>query len=79
MAAKIRLTREGKRSQAYYRIIVIDESKRRDGKYLDRLGTYNPHFDPPSVVVDRKKLTMWLEKGALVTRTVSKLVGIKSL
>jgi small subunit ribosomal protein S16 len=74
MAVRIRLTRLGRKKKPFYRIIVADSESKRDGKFLDILGTYDPLKDPASVQIDNDKLQDWLGKGALPTTTVRSLI-----
>lgn len=78
MAVKIRLQRLGKRSDPLYRIILTDESKKRDGRSLDILGTYNPSTNPPAVVINRQKLDKYLSLGAKMSKTVASAVKVKT-
>jgi small subunit ribosomal protein S16 len=71
---KIKLTRVGKRDQALYRIVVNEARDKRDGKYTDILGQYNPGTNPATVTVDKEKYASWIEKGAQPTQTVKKLI-----
>ena len=70
---KIRLTRTGKRGQPSYRIVVVEARSKRDGKYTDLLGFYNPLTNPATIKLDKKKYDYWLEKGAQPTSTVRNL------
>ena len=74
MAVKIRLTRAGAKKRPYYRIIAADEGAPRDGRFLERLGTYDPNFDPPTVTMARDRIEYWLGVGARPTRTVERLL-----
>lgn len=74
MAVRIRLTRLGRKKQPFYRIIVADSESKRDGKFLDILGTYDPLQDPVVIKLDDAKLQDWLGKGALPTTTVKSLI-----
>jgi small subunit ribosomal protein S16 len=74
MAVRIRLTRLGKKKKPFYRIIVANSENRRDGKFLDVVGTYDPCMDPAAVKIDNAKLQEWLGKGALPTTTVKNLI-----
>ena len=69
--------RQGKRGTPYYRIVAVDHRKRRDGAYLDKIGTYNPLTSPAALEVDEKKLQEWLAKGAMVSEGMTKLLGKK--
>ncbi len=74
MAVRIRLTRLGRKKKPFYRIIVADSESKRDGKFLDILGTYDPLQDPAAVTIDNEKLQDWIGKGALPTTTVKSLI-----
>lgn len=77
---KIRLQRFGARHRPFYRIVVADSRAPRDGRFIERVGVYDPLQDPPLVQVDREKLEAWLRKGAQLTDTVAGLLkkaGIK--
>ena len=71
---KIRLTQTGTTNRKTYRIIVIEEGKRRDGKAIENLGYFNPLVKPPQIVVDRARIAYWQSKGAQVTPAVEKLL-----
>lgn len=74
MAVRIRLTRLGRKKQPFYRIIVADSESKRDGKFLDIVGTYDPLQDPAAIKIDNEKLQDWIGKGALPTTTVKSLI-----
>ncbi len=74
MAVRIRLTRIGKKKKPFYRIIVADSESKRDGKFLDVVGTYDPCKEPAAITLDNTKLQDWLGKGALPTTTVQSLI-----
>lgn len=61
---KIRLMRIGARQRPFYRIVVVDERNKRNGAYLDLLGTYDPLSEPKDIKIDKQKLEDWLKKGA---------------
>jgi small subunit ribosomal protein S16 len=75
MAVKIRLTRLGRKKLPYYRIVVADIEAKRDGKFLDIVGTYDPLKDPAEVHFDTVKLQSWLDQGAKPTQTVKSLIA----
>jgi len=75
MAVKIRLTRLGRKKLPYYRIVVADIEAKRDGKFLDIVGTYDPLKDPAEVYFDAAKLKSWLDQGAKPTQTVKSLIA----
>lgn len=74
MAVRIRLTRLGRKKKPFYRIIVADSVCKRDGKFLDVVGTYDPCKEPAAITLDNVKLQDWLGKGALPTTTVQSLI-----
>jgi small subunit ribosomal protein S16 len=63
----------GKKKQPFYRIVVVDQRKKRDGAYIESLGYYNPLKEPYEVKVDLDKAAEWILKGAQPSETVSKL------
>ncbi|MFZ2026456.1 MAG: 30S ribosomal protein S16 [Microgenomates group bacterium] len=74
MAATIRLMKFGKRGYPTYRIVVLDKRKKRDGSYLAKVGTYNPHTEPASLMIDDAKLQEWLKKGAELSEGMRKIL-----
>ena len=70
MAVRIRLTRLGRKKKPFYRIVVADSECKRDGKFLDVVGTYDPLQDPVVVKVDNAKLEDWMGRGELPSTTV---------
>ena len=79
MSVKIRLTRIGSKKQPYYRIVVADSRSPRDGKFIEKIGTYDPKTDPSTIVVDKDKAVDWIKKGARPSNTVQKLFDIVDL
>ncbi|MFC1735615.1 30S ribosomal protein S16 [Candidatus Hydrogenedentota bacterium] len=73
MATAIRLRRGGRKKKPFYRIVVIDSRRRRDGVYLDNIGVYQPVAQPEVVRIDEKKAVEWLSKGARPSKTVKSL------
>jgi len=73
MSARIRLTRHGKKGYPFYHIVVADIRAPRDGRFIERLGFYNPNTDPASVELNFEKSLTWLENGAQPTDTVRNL------
>jgi small subunit ribosomal protein S16 len=71
---KIRLTQTGTTNRKSYRIIAIEEGKRRDGKAIENLGFFNPLVKPPQIVINRERIAYWQSKGAQVTPAVSRLL-----
>lgn len=74
MAVKMRLTRMGDKKSPFYRIVVVDSRVARDGKYIDKVGHYNPTTQPAEVVIDAEKAKDWLSKGVQPTETVKSLL-----
>jgi len=73
MAVSIRLSRFGKKHQPFYRIVVMDKRKKRDGKYIEKIGYYNPLVNPPDIKIDKEKFQYWINKGAALSEGISKL------
>jgi small subunit ribosomal protein S16 len=71
---KIRLTRLGAHKRPFYRLIVADSRARRDGPFIEILGTYDPLKEPSEIKVDIEKARYWLQKGAQPTETAKKLM-----
>lgn len=61
---KIRLMRIGARKRPFYRIVVVDERSKRNGAYVEQLGTYDPLVEPHEIVLDKSKMEAWIKKGA---------------
>ena len=71
---RIRLRRVGKKGNPSYRIVVADSRAPRDGAYVEWIGHYDPHFDPPKVTLDKEKATEWLSKGAQPSEAVERIL-----
>lgn len=71
---KIRLTRLGSHKKPFYRVIVTDSKTRRDGPFIEILGTYDPLKEPSEIKLDLDRAKSWLEKGAQPTDTAKKLM-----
>jgi small subunit ribosomal protein S16 len=74
LAVRIRLLRMGRKKKPFYRIVVMDSHTRRDGRYLEKVGFYNPIARPAEVRVDKDKVLEWLKKGATPSKTVFNLL-----
>lgn len=79
MAVKIRLQRKGKKKKPYYHIVVADARAPRDGKFIERIGFYNPLTVPATIEIDRQKAYDWLLKGAQPTDTVRAILRFKGV
>lgn len=74
MAVKIRLTRMGDKKSPFYRIVVTDSRKARDGAYIEKLGTFNPLVNPVEIKLDTERTKVWLNNGAQPTETARTLL-----
>ena len=74
MAVAIRLRREGNRNRAFYRIVVADSRARRDGRFIETIGTYNPNQQGTNFQVDIERADDWITKGAQPSDTVRSLL-----
>ncbi len=74
MAVKIRLARHGAKKHPYYRIVVADSRKPRDGKFIEEIGRYNPCVHPNLIQIDQERLAYWQGVGAQPTDTVERLI-----
>ena len=79
MAVKIRLQRHGSKKRPFYFIVVADSRAPRDGKFIQKIGTYNPLTVPATVQLDRQKALEWLHKGAQPTDTVRRILSYKGV
>lgn len=79
MSAKIRLQRHGSKKRPFYFIVVADARSPRDGKFIQKLGTYNPLSIPATIQLDRQKALDWLHKGAQPTDTVRRILSFKGV
>ena len=73
MAVKLRLTRMGKKKQPTYRVVAIDSRTKRDGEYIELIGTYNPLTKPASIKLNEEVALKWLGNGAIPSDTVKNL------
>ena len=79
MAVKMRLQRHGSKKRPFYFIVIADGRSPRDGKFIQKLGTYNPLTVPATIQVDRQKALDWLQKGAQPTDTVRRILSFKGV
>jgi len=73
LAVKFRLSRHGSKKKPFYRIVVADSSSPRDGRFIEKVGFYDPLKDPVEISLDKEKVKDWYKKGAKPTRTVENL------
>ena len=71
---KIRLQRMGKKKAPFYHVVVADSKSPRDGKIIERIGTYNPMTNPATIELDNEKVATWIKNGAKPTDTVKALI-----
>ncbi len=70
----IRLTRMGAKKKPFYRIVVTEQRSKRDGRFVEILGRYDPHREPFYVQLNRERVNYWIERGAQPTETVRSLI-----
>ncbi len=75
MATKIRLQRHGRKGHAYYPIVVADSRAPRDGRFIERIGSYNPNTNPATISLDFDRALYWMEVGAQPTDTVRSILS----
>jgi len=74
MALRIRLARHGAKKRPFYRIVVANSEAKRDGRFLEIIGTYDPNQNPAAITVKADLLAQWQERGAKPTATVASLL-----
>lgn len=79
MPVKLRLSRQGRKKAPFYHIVVVDSRAPRDGKFIEKIGTYNPMTKPATIEVDRNAAYDWLTKGAQPTDTVRAILRFKGV
>jgi small subunit ribosomal protein S16 len=79
MAVKLRLQRHGSKKRPFYRLVAADSRMKRDGRYLEIIGTYNPTTEPATVKIDVEKAKKWLSEGAKPTDTVKNLFKVAGI
>lgn len=75
MAVKLRLTRMGKKKQPMYRVVATDSHTKRDGEYIELIGTYNPLTRPATIKLDEEVALKWLNNGAIPSDTVRNILS----
>ena len=79
MSVKIRLARKGRKKKAFYHIVVADSRSPRDGRYIEKIGSYNPITNPATIELDFDKALGWLQNGALPTDTCRAILSYKGV
>ncbi len=74
MAAKIKLTRMGAKKQPTYRVVIQEEHSKRDGRFIENIGFYNPRTEPATIVLNQERINYWLGVGAQPTESVGQLL-----
>ena len=74
MAVTLRLARHGRKKRPFYRIVAADSQMKRDGRYLEQLGTLNPLTDPPTIELSQERVKHWIGVGAKTSDTMSKVI-----
>ncbi len=70
----LRLNRQGTKDRPYYKIVAVDSRKRRDGRYIEQVGTYNPMIEGENFKIDLEKADEWIGKGAQPSATVASII-----
>ena len=79
MAVKIRLARRGRKARAMYDVVVADARAPRDGRFIEKIGTYNPNTDPASINIDNDRAFKWVMDGAQPTDTVRAMLSYRGI
>jgi len=79
LAVKLRLQRMGKKKQPIYKIVAVDSRRKRDGRFIDAVGAYNPSTNPMTITLKEDRVFHWLERGAQPTDTVKNLLSRKGV
>ncbi|MCQ2135049.1 MAG: 30S ribosomal protein S16 [Bacteroidales bacterium] len=79
MAVKIRLQRHGKKNFAFFHIVVADSHARRDGRYIEQLGSYNPNTNPATIVLNNERALAWIKVGAEPTLTARRILSYEGV
>jgi len=79
MATKIRLQRSGKKKKALYSMVVADSRCKRDGKFIEKLGTFNPGVNPPAVVINFERALYWVKTGAEISDSMKTVLSAQGV
>lgn len=79
MATRIRLQRHGKKSKAFFHLVVADSRSKRDGKFIEKLGTYDPNTNPATVEINFESTLNWIQTGAEMSDTARALLSYKGI
>jgi small subunit ribosomal protein S16 len=79
MATRIRLQRHGKKSKAFFHLVVADSRAKRDGKFIEKLGTYNPNTNPATIEINFESALQWVRTGAEMSDTARALLSYRGV
>ena len=79
MATKIRLARHGRKGRPFYHVVIADSRAPRDGRYIEKIGTYDPNNDPSTFNINEEAAKKWLANGAQPTEMVGKLFKLAGI
>ena len=79
MATRIRLQRHGKKGKPFFHLVTADSRSKRDGKFIEKLGTYNPNTNPATIEIDFDRTLNWVQKGAEMSETARALLSYKGI
>ncbi len=79
MATRIRLQRHGKKSKAFFHIVAADSRSKRDGKFIEKIGTYNPNTNPATIEINFDAAIKWVQVGAEMTDTARAIMSYKGV
>ena len=79
MATKIRLQRHGRKGYPFYHIVIADSRAPRDGKFIERIGSYNPNTNPATINLDFERALYWLQTGAQPTDTTRNILSAQGV
>ena len=79
MATRIRLQRKGRKGKPIYSLVIADQRSPRDGKFIEKVGTYNPNTNPATINIDFDKCVDWVMKGAIPTDTCRAILSYKGV
>lgn len=79
MATKIRLARHGRKGRPFYHVVIADSRAPRDGRYIEKIGTYNPNTNPATIDLNFERALYWLTTGAQPTDTASRILSYKGV
>ena len=74
MAVTLRLYKVGKKGHPTFKIVAVNRRYKSNGKYIESIGTYNPHTDPAEIKIEKDRLEFWKDKGAIISEGLGKLL-----